>query len=241
MATTTQVPGEAPAQRRRGTAPEQQPGTSPAESIAPPPKMRRRPLVAVAAVAAICLGALVSMWAWQSSSDAQDVLAVRETIERGQDPFLRAGQVEPDDLMTVKITVDPALRPLLASEVDSVVGQRAALDIAAGGVVTAEQLTDAAIPPKGESVVGISLSSAMLPVNQVRVGDKVRVVATAGEQGEVTTSIPEAIEAIVVRVTADEMTGNSLVNVSVPHENAPYVATLAASGKAALVLDSQED
>lgn len=234
MATTTQVPGEAPAQRRRGTAPEQQPGTSPAESIAPPPKMRRRPLVAVAAVAAICLGALVSMWAWQSSSDAQDVLAVRETIERGQ-------TIERDDLMTVKITVDPALRPLLASEVDSVVGQRAALDIAAGGVVTAEQLTDAAIPPKGESVVGISLSSAMLPVNQVRVGDKVRVVATAGEQGEVTTSIPEAIEAIVVRVTADEMTGNSLVNVSVPHENAPYVATLAASGKAALVLDSQED
>lgn len=234
MATTTQVPGEAPAQRRRGTAPEQQPGTSPAESIAPPPKMRRRPLVAVAAVAAICLGALVSMWAWQSSSDAQDVLAVRETIERGQ-------TIERDDLMTVKITVDPALRPLLASEVDSVVGQRAALDIAAGGVVTAEQLTDAAIPPKGESVVGISLSSAMLPVNQVRVGDKVRVVATAGEQGEVTTSIPEAIEAIVVRVTVDEMTGNSLVNVSVPHENAPYVATLAASGKAALVLDSQED
>lgn len=234
MATTTQVPGEAPAQRRRGTAPEQQPGTSPAESIAPPPKMRRRPLVAVAAVAAICLGALVSMWAWQSSSDAQDVLAVRETIERGQ-------TIERDDLMTVKITIDPALRPLLASEVDSVVGQRAALDIAAGGVVTAEQLTDAAIPPKGESVVGISLSSAMLPVNQVRVGDKVRVVATAGEQGEVTTSIPEAIEAIVVRVTVDEMTGNSLVNVSVPHENAPYVATLAASGKAALVLDSQED
>ncbi len=36
-----------------------------------------------ASVAAVCLGALASMWAYQSTSDAQSVLAVRQTIERG--------------------------------------------------------------------------------------------------------------------------------------------------------------
>lgn len=219
--------------RRRGASPEQGSAVV-SEQISPPPKMRRKPIVAVASVAAIALGALVSMWAWQSTSDAQDVLAVRETVERGE-------VISAEDLMSVKITVDPAMRPIPASELDTVVGQRAALDMAAGGVVTAEQFTDAPIPAKGESVVGVSLSSAMLPVGQLGPGDKVRIVATPGEAGEVTTSLPETIGAVVVNVVPDDITGNTLVNVAVSRDDAPNVASLAASGKVALVLDSQED
>lgn len=200
--------------------------------VAAPPKLRRRPTLIAAAVAAICLGALVSVWAWNSASTAQSVVAVRQTVERGQ-------VIERSDLMSVQISVDPALKPLPATKIDELVGKRAALDIPAGGVVTAEQVTSSAVPAKGQSVVGVSLTPSMLPVGQVRVGDHVRVVTTAVKD-EKASALPDAIDAVVVNVSRDEATGNTLVNVQVPHEQAPKVASQAASGDVALVLDSQE-
>jgi len=185
-----------------------------------------------ASVAAICLGALASMWAYQSTSDAQSVLAVRQTIERGD-------IITADDLMTVNISVDPALKPLSADQASSVVGKHAALDMSAGGVVTQDQVTEQALPAKGSSVVGIALTPGMLPANQIRVGDKVRVVVTPGQQGEMPTGQPDSIEAVVVGVAKDETTGNAIVNVQVPNNEGPMLAARAATGKVAIVLDSR--
>ena len=52
--------------------------------IAPPPKTQRRPLLVVASLAVVVVGGLGSVWAYQAGSDAQEVIAVRSTIERGQ-------------------------------------------------------------------------------------------------------------------------------------------------------------
>ena len=219
--------------RRNKQTSDSEPPTAPGELLAPPPKLRRRPALVAASLAAICLGALVSLWAYNSTSNAQSVLAIRQTVERGQ-------VIDRDDLMSVNISVDPALHPLSADEADSVVGKRAALDMPAGGVVTAEQVTDQAIPPKGESVVGISLTPAMLPAAQLKVGDLVRVVTTPGEQGEIAADAPEATNAVVVGLAKDDTTGNTIVNVQVPFSKAPSVAARAATGKVAIVLDSRE-
>ena len=200
--------------------------------VAQPPKLRRRPVLIAASVAAICLGALASLWAYQSTSDTRSVLAVRQTIERGE-------VITADDLMTVNISVDPALRPLPADRADSVVGKYAALDMSAGGVVTQDQVTDQALPAEGSSVVGIALTAGMLPADQVRAGDKVRVVVTTGQQGEMPTGEPDSIEAVVVGVTRDETTGNAIVNVQVPTDDGPLLAARAATGKVAIVLDSR--
>lgn len=209
------------------------PVPSTGEHLAPPPKLRRRPALIAASIAAICLGALASLWAYTSTSNAQEVLAVRNTVQRGD-------VVQADDLMTVRIGVDPALKPVSADEASTVVGKRAALDMPAGGVVTAAQVTDANTPPKGESVVGISLSSALLPANELRVGDPVRVVTTPGPQGDLGSAPPESVDAVVVGISSDETTGNTIVNVQVPYAGAAKVAALAATGKVALVLDSRE-
>jgi hypothetical protein len=187
-------------------------------------------------VALICVGGLASAWAWQSTSNAQEVLTVRETVHRGE-------AIEEADLVTVRIGVDPAIRAVPAADLSTLVGKRAALDIAAGGVVTADQVTDAAVPPAGYAVVGLSLTGAMLPTNQLIPGDKVRVVPTAGEGGAAVPTggdAPSAYPASVIGVFVDDITGNTLVNVQVEVASAPVVATRAAAGQVALVLDSQE-
>jgi|APEBP8051073178_1049388.scaffolds.fasta_scaffold00532_2 hypothetical protein len=230
MSTTTPATETWRQQRKNPT--DGEPTSAPGEQFAPPPKLRRRPVLIAASVAAICLGALASMWAYQSTSDAHSVLAVRQTIERGD-------VITAEDLMTVNISVDPALKPLSADQVNSVVGKHAALDMSAGGVVTQDQITEQALPAKGSSVVGIALTPGMLPANQMRVGDQVRVVVTPGQQGEMPTTDPDSIQAVVVGVAKDETTGNAIVNVQVSTNDGPMLAARAATGKVAIVLDSR--
>lgn len=217
---------------QRKDATEPAPATA-GEALAPPPKLRRRPVLIAASVAAICLGALASVWAYTSTSTTREVLAVRQTIDRG-------ATITREDLMVVQLSVDPALHPLPGSALGTVVGQHAALDMPAGLPVTQDQVTDTAVPEKGASVVGISLAAAMLPAGQLRVGDPVRVVTTPGQAGDIGTEPPDAVSATVVGVSTDPATGNTVVNVEVPFEKAPDVAARAATGKVALVLDSSE-
>ena len=137
MSTTTPATDSRRQQRKNPT--DGEPTSAPGEQFAPPPKLRRRPVLIAASVAAICLGALASMWAYQSTSDAQSVLAVRQTIS--------AATSSADDLMTVNISVDPALKPLSSDQASSVVGKHAALDMSARGV-TQDQVTEQALPAR---------------------------------------------------------------------------------------------
>lgn len=225
---TTTVPADATRSARRGAEP---PASPTAASVAPPPKLRRRPILVVAGVAAICLGALLSLWAYSSTSEAQSVLAARQTVERGQ-------VITADDLMTVQVGVDRALKALPSDDLDTVVGKRAALDLTAGGLVTAEQVTGTPIPADGTSVVGVSLAAGTLPVGQVRVGDPVRIVSTADGQEEEGAQV---VEAEVVDVVGDELSGTTILNLQVAFDDAPTVAARAASGEVAVVLDPGQE
>ena len=111
----------------------------------PPARRRRRRLrsrrrrscgvgrcLVVASVAAVCLGALLGVWAYTSVTTAQEVVAVRSSVQRG-------ALISREDLVTVRIGVDPALNPIPAAQLDGVVGQRAAMDLPAGGLVTQGQ------------------------------------------------------------------------------------------------------
>jgi hypothetical protein len=202
--------------------------------ITPPPRLRRRPALVAASVAAICLGALLAVWAYTGASTSQDVLAVRTTVHRGE-------LITRDDLMTAQIGVDPALKPLPATAADTVVGKRAAMDLAAGGLVTQEDVTSAVVPAKGMSLVGVSLPPALMPAAQLQSGDQVRIVATPGAQGDLATGTsPTSIGATVVGVRGVGDNGQIVVDVSVPYDQAAELAARAATGKVALVLDSRE-
>ena len=201
--------------------------------VAPAPKLRRRPALIAASVAAICLGGLLAAFAWTSTSNTESVLAMRVAVERG-------AVIGPDDVMTVQVSTDPALRPVPASQASTVVGQRAATDIASGTLVTSEQVSDAVLPAAGMSIVGVGLPASQMPGEPLLVGDSVRVVATPGQSGEVTAGEQVTIAATVVGVRVNNENGQNVVSVQVPEQDAAELAARAATGNVALVLDSRE-
>lgn len=234
--------------RRGASAATQQPASTSTPpqtpALTPPPKLRRRPVLVAASVAAVCLGALLAVWAYTSTSTAQEVLALRETVNRGE-------VITAEDLIVARVGVDPALRPVGASRAQEIVGQRAALDMPAGGVVTDAQVTSEVLPPEGQSVVGLLATPAMMPAEQLRVGDTVRVISTPGQQGAVQgaaagagagaleDSEPPALDATVAGiVTAADVSGATVVNVLVDAADAGQLAARASTGNIAIVLDS---
>ncbi|MBA8803228.1 hypothetical protein FB382_001519 [Nocardioides ginsengisegetis] len=199
----------------------------------PPPKLRRRPSLLAGAVGSICLGALLGAWAWTSTTNTQEVLAARHTIERGT-------VITAQDLERVRINADPALAPLPGSSYDDIVGQRAALDISAGTLLTAESTAEAVLPPSGMSVVGVALTPAQAPGVELRDGDRVRIVVTPGEGAAAPSGSPTFSEAEVVGSHVDQATGQLVVDLLVPHVDAAVLAARVATGNVALVLDSGE-
>ncbi|WP_110241666.1 SAF domain-containing protein [Nocardioides gilvus] len=206
-----------------------QPATAP--DLIAPPKLRRRPALVVAAVIVTALGCLIGAWAWGASTDTQEVLAARDTIHQGE-------TIEASDLQRIWISRDPLLTPLPASAFDDVVGQRAALDISEGGLLTDESTSDEPLPPQGQTIVGIALTPAQVPAMPLYGGDKVRIIATPGDEGTAAASSPQFTVAEVVGTAIDQTTGNTVVNVLVPYADAGVLAARAATGSVALVLDS---
>lgn len=202
-----------------------------------PPQARRRWGLAAAMVLVVALGVLGNVWLWSSSTTAQEVVAARSTIERGS-------LIDAEDLMTVRVELDPALHTVAGADLSSLVGQRAALDVAAGSLLTAEAVTATTVPAAGYSLVGIGVAAARMPGTTLVAGDQVRVVATpAAVTGEVSGSSPTSVSAVVVstQVGTDATgQGQTVVTVQVPSDDAAALAALAATGDVALVLDSRE-
>jgi len=201
-------------------------------SVPPPPKLRRRPALLIVGLVAIGLGALLSAWAWTATTNTQEVLVARHTIERG-------AVIEAGDLVRVRLSADPALDPVPAAHFNDVVGQRATLDVAAGAMLTSESYRAVVVPSGANSIVGVALTPAQAPGLELATGDRVRVVVTPA-QGEAATGVPQVSEATVAGVHISDETGQMIVDLLVPHADAAVVAARSATGNVALVLDSRD-
>ena len=228
MAVTTRSSSTRPTPH--SAAPE--PAASEPTVMPAPPKLRRRPVALLVSVATVVLGSLLGLWLWTSAGTTTQVLAARTLVHRGE-------VITPGDLVVVRVGLDPALRSVPASQENTVIGQRAALDLAPGGLLTPADITTTMVPARGFSVVGIGLAPGMLPSEPIVPGDAVRVVQTPGQQGQV-TGTPVAIPATVVGVHPSATGDQTIVDVQVPSDAAADLAARAATGKVALVLDSSE-
>lgn len=214
------------------------PPQAPALALSPA-RARRRPLLVAAGVVAVCLGALVSVWAYTSSSSSQQVLAIGQEVTRGQ-------VIERGDLLEVRTSIDPALRTIATSDSGKVVGQRAATDLFPGSLLTPAALTPALVPSQGQSVVGLALSSAKMPADTLVPGDAVRVISTPAANAPATAANgggapPQEVPASVVAVSpAPDVPGTTLVNVAVDQAQAAALAARAGIGDIAVVLDARE-
>ena len=152
-----------PSTTKPAAAPAQEP-----PALATPPKLRRRPVALLVSVATIVLGSLGGLWLWTAAGHTTEVLAVRTLVHRGE-------VIDRDDLMTVRVSLDPAVQTVAATQADAVAGQRAALDLAPGGLLTPSDLATSVLPARGTSVVGVGLAPGMLPAEPIAPGDAVRV------------------------------------------------------------------
>jgi hypothetical protein len=98
---------------RDKTSPENE-APVPGGIITQPPRLRRRPALVAASVAAICLGALLAVWAYTGASTSQNVLAVRTTVHRGElitaEDVTSAG-IPAKGMSLVGVSLPPALLP----------------------------------------------------------------------------------------------------------------------------------
>jgi hypothetical protein len=161
------------------------------------------------------------------------VLVARTTIERGS-------LISADDLARVRVSADPALDPVLGNEFDQVVGQRAVFDVAAGAMLTPDSFSAGVVPDGTNSIVGVALTAAQAPGLDLQTGDHVRVVVTPAQGEALPAGVPQFSEASIAGVSVSEETGQTIVDLLVPHADAVVLAARAATGNVALVLDSRE-
>jgi hypothetical protein len=207
------------------------------QRTAPPavalPRTRRRPGVLAAGVALVALGSLGAAYVAQTVGGSIAVVAVVRDVAPGE-------VVQAADLTIADVSTDPALSPVPAERLQSVIGQRAAATLNAGSLLTEAAVTATVVPPRGRSLVGVALTAAQLPAEPLQGGDRVRIVDTPTAQGEPPATSPATIAGDVVSAVGPDETGMTVVDVTVPSGQAGALAARVATGRVALVLDSRE-
>src|SRR4051812_43490624 len=143
-------------------------GSSPAPAL-PPPRRRRRPALLALAVAMVVLGALGAAYLATSLGRTTPVIAVAREVPWGQ-------QITAADLVEAWVSADPVLDPIPYGDRDQVIGMVAATTLTPGSLLTREALTAQPLPPPGQQLVGVGVSSVQLPATALRPGEDVLLV-----------------------------------------------------------------
>lgn len=200
-------------------------------------KAPRKLVQAVAWTLAALVGALVAISVVNRAGDRVDVLAVASDVQAGQ--LLKAS-----DVTTASVAEDPALTPVPAGERSRIVGQRAAVDLRKGSLLTDSSVQSGGGLGDDLQVVGVEVKKGTAPRDELRAGDEVLAVvlpdqgaqsaAAGGAKGRAGQE-PESIEATVKSVGRTDATGALVVNLAVPVTDGPQLAEKAAAKRIALV------
>lgn len=189
------------------------------------PRTRRVPWVALGLIPMVG-GALAFSMLVSSAGERTAVVVTARPLEAGH-------VVEAADLAVVDAALDGPAAVVPAARRAELVGQRVAGHLPAGSVVGFGHFTAASGLEAGQVVVGALLGPGGLPVPDLRVGDRVRLLATAGDEaaGDGLGS------ASVYRVSPGTTAGTQFVSLAVDDSDAQAVADAAAAQRLRLVLE----
>lgn len=202
-----------------------------------PVRGRRRPwLIGLGALLA-ALGALTVVWLVGAAGQRQEVLAVRSDVAYGE-------ALTADDITVARVSVDPGVAVLSATERDAVVGLVATTRLTPGMLLIAGMLERVGEPGPGRVLVPIALPSERMPAGGLRAGDRILAVdsepASAGDDLGGAGGALAPISATVVRVGAADINGITVVDVTTASPAGPRLAASAANGRVALVVEPSE-
>lgn len=198
----------------------------------PGPTKRRRPALIVTLVLMMIGFAIGGVVLVQRAGQTTDVLVAVHPVAVGQ-------RIDGADLGTARVSAS-GVRAIAAENIDTVVGQTAAVSIVAGQLLNRDMLSAEPVPGVGHATVGLSLRPGQLPADGLEPGDHVQVVTVPGPDAQRVTVGAEVQvltdEAQVYAVRADQATGgNTLVTLLVPEPRAAELAALGSAGRLGLV------
>ncbi|MEW9532869.1 SAF domain-containing protein [Microbispora sp. NPDC049125] len=165
-------------------------------------------------------------------SDRVPVLVMTRGVALGQ-------QLTASDVSTTTVGVDDLVTTVPAEELRRVIGMRAAADLVAGMLVQPKLVTDQLSPLGDQQLVPVAVKPSRLPARGLRPGDPILVIATPESQPVPTakTTARTAVEALVDQVKGPDTDGLMVVDLIVNRTEGPELATLAADGQVAMVLN----
>jgi len=190
-----------------------------------------RPAIIALAIALIVTAGLAAAYIYTSTGRTMEVYTAASSIARGD-------VIEVGDLTTVEIPDNQAIPSFGLSERENMLGQTAVVDIPEGTLISPNNIATDAGLAQGQSIVGISFTANQLPPYPLVSGDPVRIVDTPVTQGDPPAGTPASIAATIVAVRFDDVSGNTVVAVSVDTFSSSALAARAATGRVALVLDA---
>ena len=207
---------------------------APASRLPAPPASRHRPAVWLAGIALIAAGGGIAAAVVTAAGQRVAVVAVVRDVPVGT-------VITADDLGQARVAADPALHPVPASASQGLVGQYAAVDLRAGTLLTASEVTSTPTPGAGQSLVGVSLHPGQLPARPLAPGDRVALVVTPGTGASAGTDTTAAVGssdrvAVVSETGTVAQDGSVVVDLLLPADQAASVAVDASAGHLSLVL-----
>ena len=213
-------------------------GEAPVTIGAPPDNLRKRRMPEMAGgLLLVVVCALGALWWQASSTERQPVLALRNSVERGD-------VVQLEDLQVVSIDTDQAIAVLADTESAQVIGRVARTDLAAGTLVTPEQFSSSSTLGADEAVVGLALDAGQFPSLSLATGDAVSVVLTPSPSDPRAFDEQQAANVLVERATVVEVSplgvqGGLFISLQVDEQSAGRIATAAATNRVRLIQVSE--
>ncbi|MEV6056454.1 SAF domain-containing protein [Streptomyces sp. NPDC052107] len=208
--------------------------------VAPPrvSARRRRPGVIALSLALIAAGgAGVAVLLLQVGHRTEVVTVVRD---------VQVGQVLTEgDLGKASISLDPAVKAVRATDLDSVVGKRAAVELKPGSLLAPSQVTKDSLVKAGEQLVPIGLKPEQVPATALVPGQKVELVHVPAQgqddTGKTSDTAPQTLQGRVVKASeAAPGTGIVVVDVATSATDGPTAAAWESAGTLRLVLTAAD-
>lgn len=139
---------------------------------------RRRPGLIALSVALIAAGALSGALLFTASGQRTAVLVVARDVPVG-------AAITDADLAPASLALDPAVKAVPVAKKKTMVGQRAAVALKAGALLSPGQVTSVSLVKAGEQLVGVALKPSQLPASRLAPGQKVVIVSTPDAAGQV--------------------------------------------------------
>jgi hypothetical protein len=199
--------------------------------VLPPSGRQRRWTLALIAMLVVLGSGLLFFLLYLNAGDRVPVLSIAREVGQGE-------EITRDDLAEVRVSADPTLDLVPANDIDDVVGQPAAVDLAVGSLLTESQIGEPIGLEPGTTVVGVRVGTPAMPFASIRRGMVVDVIFTPEPSDK--SEFPENGE-ILARGTIysiEETTETGILHVGVllDQEVGVAVATAAHNNVVALAL-----